>query len=211
MLDLRALVPSPIRRRLILLSVGLTLFGISIAFIVVANLGADPWTVFHQGLAAQLPLTLGTATVVVSFAVLLLWVPLKQRPGLGTIGNAIVVGLVADLTLAVLPDFERLGPRVASLVAGVVGLGVASGLYIGAGLGPGPRDGLMTGFAEFGWPIRWIRTGIEASVLVLGWLLGGNVGWGTLFFALSIGPIVHLTLPVFALDSEAIVASNAPS
>lgn len=193
------LAPPPSTRRLILLVVGLVMFGISIGLIVLADLGADPWTVFHQGLANHIPLSLGQTTVAVSFAVLLMWIPLKEKPGLGTLGNAVVVGLMVDVTLAVLPETDRLGLRIGSLAVGIVGTGIASGLYIGAGLGPGPRDGLMTGFARFGWPIRRIRTTIEAVALLVGWLLGGSVGFGTLAFALLIGPIVHVALPRFTI------------
>ncbi len=195
----RRLAAPPTGRRLVFLIVGLILFGISIGLIVLADLGADPWTVFHQGLANHIPLTLGQTTVAVSFAVLVLWIPLKEKPGLGTIGNAIVVGLMVDLTLAVLPKIDQMGLRIGSLILGIIGTGIASGLYIGAGLGPGPRDGLMTGFSRFGWPIRRIRTSIEAVALITGWLLGGSVGFGTLAFALFIGPIVHVTLPRFTI------------
>lgn len=198
---LHRLAPPPTARRLTLLFVGLVLFGISIGLIVLADLGADPWTVLHQGLANHIPLTLGQTTVAVSFAVLAIWIPLKEKPGLGTIGNAVIVGLMVDATLAVLPDIHQMWLRVGSLLLGIVGTGIASGLYIGAGLGPGPRDGLMTGFASFGWPIRRIRTSIEATALAIGWLLGGSVGFGTLAFALLIGPIVHVALPRFTIAS----------
>ncbi len=196
---LRLLVHPPVTRRLVTLTLGLVAFGVSIALIVVADLGLDPWNVLHQGVAKHTPLTLGQATIATSFAVLLVWIPLREEPGLGTIGNAIVVGLVVDLTLAILPEAERLWVRVGSLILGIVGTGIASGLYIGAGLGSGPRDGLMTGFAQFGWPIRRIRTAIEATALLSGWLLGGSVGLGTVLFAVGIGPIVHVTLPFFAI------------
>lgn len=196
---LRTLVHPPVTRRLLTLTLGLVAFGVSIALIVVADLGLDPWTVFHQGMAKHTPLTLGQATIATSFAVLAVWIPLREKPGLGTIGNAIVVGLVVDLTLALLPDAERIWIRIGSLVLGIIGTGIASGLYIGAGLGSGPRDGLMTGFAQFGWPIRRIRTAIEATALLSGWLLGGSVGIGTVLFAVGIGPIVHVALPLFAI------------
>ncbi len=196
---LQLLAPPPTARRLIFLVIGLVLFGISIGLIVLADLGADPWTVLHQGLANHIPLTLGQTTVAVSFAVLAVWIPLREKPGLGTIGNAVIVGLMVDVTLAVLPEIDRTGLQIVSLILGIVGTGIASGLYIGAGLGPGPRDGLMTGFARFGWPIRRIRTAIEAVALVVGWLLGGSVGFGTLAFALFIGPIVHVALPRFTI------------
>ncbi len=196
---LEQLAPPPTARRLSFLLIGLVLFGISIGLIVLADLGADPWTVLHQGLAKHIPLTLGQTTVAVSFAVLAIWIPLREKPGLGTIGNAVIVGLMVDVTLAVLPEIDQTGLRIGSLILGIVGTGIASGLYIGAGLGAGPRDGLMTGFARLGWPIRRIRTSIEAIALGAGWLLGGSVGFGTLAFALLIGPIVHVTLPRFTI------------
>ncbi len=196
---LQRLAPPPTARRLLFLLLGLVLFGVSIGLIVLADLGADPWTVLHQGLANHIPLSLGQTTVAVSFAVLAIWIPLREKPGLGTIGNAVIVGLMVDVTLAVLPEIDQIGLRVGSLILGIVGTGIASGLYIGAGLGAGPRDGLMTGFARFGWPIRRIRTSIEATALAVGWLLGGSVGFGTLAFALLIGPIVHVTLPRFTI------------
>lgn len=185
-------------RRLVLLYAGLLLFGFSSAMMVRGNLGLDPWNVLHQGLAQHLPFSFGTVIIGVGALLMLLWIPLRQRPGLGTISNVLLVGLAADASLAILPQPGELVSQGAMLIAGVVLNGIASGMYIGAGLGPGPRDGLMTGLsARSGWSIRRTRTGIEVLVLALGWLLGGAVGFGTLFFALGIGPIVHVALPVF--------------
>lgn len=205
---LGSLVHAPVPRRLLWLSFGLFLFGAGIAFIVAAELGSDPWTVLHEGLAEHVPGTIGQVTVAVSFVILVLWVPLRQRPGLGTIGNAVGVGLIYDLVAAVLPDLDLLVLRWLSLGFGVALIGIGSGFYIGAGLGPGPRDGLMTGFASFGWPIKWVRMAVEATALLIGFLLGGTVGVGTVFFAVAIGPIVHVTLPLLAIDKPSPVGAS---
>lgn len=189
----RSLIPPP--ARLARLLPGLVLFGASVALMVHADLGLASWDVFHQGLANRTGLPIGSATIVVSLAVLVLWIPLRQRPGIGTVCNALLVGLSMDATLAVLPDVDHLAVRSALLVAGVVLNGVATGLYIGAGLGPGPRDGLMTGLAARGLSIRLARTAIELSVLGLGFALGGTVGVGTVLYALAIGPLAHYFLP----------------
>jgi uncharacterized membrane protein YczE len=184
-------------RRVVQLYSGLVLFGFSTALLVLARLGLDPWDVFHQGIARRTSMTIGISTVVISGFVLLLWIPLRQKPGLGTLSNAIVIGLVVDLTLNLTPRLETLPARGFVLGAGIVLNGIATGLYIGAGMGPGPRDGLMTGLAARGHSIRLVRTGIEVAVLALGWLLGGTVGLGTVLYALSIGPIAHVTIPLF--------------
>ena len=160
-----------------------------------ARIGLAPWDVFHQGLAKHVGVSLGVAVIGVSAVVMLLWVPLRQRPGVGTISNAILVGVFVDLALGALPHLHGIGPRVAFLAAGVGLNGVATGLYIGAGLGPGPRDGLMTGLAARGVSLRAGRTSIEVSVLAAGWLLGGSVGAGTVLYALSIGALVQVLLP----------------
>ncbi|WP_433473642.1 YczE/YyaS/YitT family protein [Spirillospora sp. CA-142024] len=178
-------------RRLGGLYAGLVFFGVSIGLMVRAGLGLDPWDVLHQGLAGRTGLPLGWIVNLTAALVLLLWFPLRQRPGLGTVSNVIVVGLAADATLTVVAEPHQLGWRVAFLVAGIVGNGAATGLYIGAGLGPGPRDGLMTGLAARGHSTRVMRTAIEVTVLALGWLLGGTVGIGTLLYALSIGPLAQ--------------------
>ncbi|MFJ6168950.1 YitT family protein [Micromonospora orduensis] len=188
-------------RRLSQLYVGLVLYGVSMALMVRSDLGLDPWDVFHQGLAERTGLSFGTVTIGVGALVLLLWIPLRQRPGLGTVSNVVVIGLVVDATLAVLPTGGPLGVRIALLVTGIVANGAATGLYLGAQLGPGPRDGLMTGFVARrpGLSVRLVRTVIEVTVLALGWLLGGTVGVGTVAYALAIGPLAHLFIPVFAV------------
>jgi uncharacterized membrane protein YczE len=183
-------------RRLVQLFVGLALYGASMAMMLRATLGLAPWDVLNAGLAARLPLTFGQTSIVVGAVVLLLWVPLRQMPGLGTVANVVVIGLATDAALAHLDAPGALLPRVALLVGGVVLNGLAGGLYIGSQLGPGPRDGLMTGLAaRTGWSIRVVRTALEVSVLVVGWLLGGTVGVGTVLYAVAIGHLVHLFLP----------------
>jgi uncharacterized membrane protein YczE len=182
-------------RRLVYLYVGLLLFGVSIALMLASRLGLDPWDVFHQGLARWTGLRFGWVVVAVSALVLMLWIPLRQRPGVGTVSNVLLVGLVADAALALLPQPGHPVGRSAFLVAGIALNGLATALYVGAGLGPGARDGLMTGLARRGHSIRVVRTGIEVSVLAAGWLLGGTVGVGTVVYALSIGPLVHYLLP----------------
>ncbi len=195
-------------RRLLQLYIGLVLYGVSTALFVHANLGADPWDVFHLGVAKQLGISFGTVIILTGAAVLLLWIPIRQMPGLGTVSNVIVLGLAADATLAVLPPLESLVARSALLVGAIVLNAIATGMYIGAGFGPGPRDGLMTGLhARTGWSLRGIRTAIELSVLLIGWLLGGKFGVGTVIYALSIGPLIQLCLPWFSLP----VSRNAVS
>jgi uncharacterized membrane protein YczE len=168
--------------------------------LVEAHLGLDPWDVFHQGLSRRTPLSIGSAVIVVSGVVLLLWIPMRQRLGLGTISNAIVIGIAIDVTLALVPAPVGLGWRAIVMVGAVVLNGLATGLYIGAGLGPGPRDGLMTGLAARGrFSIRAVRTAIEVTVLALGWLLGGTVGIGTVVYALAIGPLAQIFIPLFSI------------
>lgn len=181
-------------RRLTLLTVGLVLFGVSLGMLVRAEFGVGPWDVLHQGVARHTPWSFGTIVIVVSVVVLLLWIPLRERPGLGTIANAIVIGLVVDATLLVLDTPTATGSRVALLVAGIIMNGFATGLYIGAGLGSGPRDGLMTGLAARGHAVSAVRMGIELVVLFVGWVLGGTVGVGTVLFALGIGPLAQFFL-----------------
>jgi uncharacterized membrane protein YczE len=182
-------------RRLVNLYAGLVLFGASMALMLASGLGLGPWDVLHQGLAERTGLPIGWVVIGVGALVLLLWVPLRQRPGLGTVSNVVVVGLAVDAALAVLPQPRQLLARLAFLVGGVVANGAATGLYIGAGLGPGPRDGLMTGLAGRGHSIRLVRTMIELSVLVVGWVLGGTVGVGTVLYAVSIGPLAQYFIP----------------
>nr|WP_241866310.1 hypothetical protein [Klebsiella pneumoniae] len=177
----------------------MVLYGVSTALFVHANLGADPWDVFHLGVAKQLGISFGTVIILTGAAVLLLWIPIRQMPGLGTVSNVIVLGLAADATLAVLPPLESMLARSALLAGAIVLNAIATGMYIGAGFGPGPRDGLMTGLhARTGWSLRGIRTAIELSVLLIGWLLGGKFGVGTVIYALSIGPLIQLCLPWFS-------------
>jgi uncharacterized membrane protein YczE len=197
-------------RRLTQLMVGLVLYGVTMAMMIRSTLGLDPWDVFHYGLTEKLPLSFGTVVIVVGILVLLLWIPLRQMPGLGTIANAIVIGLATDATLALLPEPSGLAPRLALLVGGVALNGVAGALYIGAQLGPWPRDGLMTGLVRrTGLSVRLVRTSLELTVLVTGFAMGGVVGLGTVLYALSIGPIVQLFLPLFVvrLDQPGTAAS----
>jgi len=185
-------------RRLVQLYFGLLLYGFSSALLVLAGLGLDPWNVFHQGLSRTFGLAIGTWGIIVGAVVLLLWIPLRQRPGIGTVSNVVVIGLTMNVVLDHVGPPHALGPRIALLGAGVFLNGVATGAYIGAGFGPGPRDGLMTGLAGRGHSIRVVRTGIEVTVLATGWALGGTVGVGTVLYAVSIGPLAHLFVPLFA-------------
>lgn len=188
-------------RRLPQLYVGLFLYGVSLAMMVRGSLGLAPWDVLHSGFIRHVPMTLGQAVVLFSFVVLVLWIPLKEMPGLGTISNALVVGFSADATLAVLAEPEAMWARIVLMVGGVVLCGLASALYIGAQLGRGPRDGLMTGLARrTGLSLRLVRTGLEVAVVVIGLLLGGVLGLGTVFYALAIGPLTQLMLPWFTVD-----------
>ena len=191
-------------RRLVQLYAGLLLYGASMALMIRAGLGLDPWDVLHQGLAERLPLSFGMVTIVVGALVLLAWIPLRQRPGFGTISNVIVIGLAVDAALAVLPAPDAPALRVTFILAGVGLNGVATAAYIGARLGPGPRDGLMTGLVRrTGRSVRLVRTSIEVTVLAAGWLLGGTVGVGTVVYALGIGPLVHVLLPVLTVPEPA--------
>ncbi|TQL03907.1 YitT family protein [Cellulomonas sp. SLBN-39] len=189
---------APVRRTAQLL-VGLVLYAASIALVVRAGLGAMPWDVLTQGVVRQSGWSFGAVTVATSLVVVACWVPLRQRPGVGTLANIVVIGVLVDPFLALvgqLPETLPVVARAALLVAGVAGNGLATALYVGASLGPGPRDGLMTGLvARTGWPVRLVRGGIEVAVVTVGWLLGGTVGVGTLVYALAIGPLVHVLLP----------------
>jgi uncharacterized membrane protein YczE len=205
------IVPPPRLRRLVQLYAGLVLYGVSASMLLLAGLGVDPWDVLHQGLSRRLGLGVGTWVLIVGALVLLLWIPLRQRPGFGTISNAIVVGLVIDAMLALFSPVHGLGLRLAVMFGGVVLNGIATGAYIGAGLGPGPRDGLMTGLAARGHSIRVVRTCIEVTVLVTGWLLGGTVGLGTVVYALGIGPIAHISIPLLAIRVSAVEPSPPSS
>lgn len=190
-------------RRVVQLFFGLWLYGASMAMMIRANLGLDPWDVFHQGLTRYVPWSFGTVVIVVGAAVLLLWIPLRQRPGFGTVANVFVIGLATDATLAVLHTPDNLLLRLLTLIGGVVFNGLAGALYIGSRFGPGPRDGLMTGLtARTGWPLRWVRTGIEVAVLVTGFLLGGTLGLGTVLYAVAIGHLLHGFLPLVSVDRQ---------
>ena len=185
-------------RRLAQLYLGLFVYGIGGALQVRAGLGLDPWDVFHQGLGFHLGLAIGTVVVLVGAAVLLLWIPLRQWPGLGTVSNMVLIGVWMNWGISVLPAARGIGWQIGELVAGILACGLASGLYIGARFGPGPRDGLMTGFARVtGRSLRLVRTLLELTVLVAGWLLGGVVGVGTVAYALGIGPLAQLFLRWF--------------
>lgn len=186
--------------------VGLVLYGFTMGLMLRATLGLDPWDVFHQGLTNLFggAVSIGLVITAMSVLVLLLWIPLRQRPGLGTIANAATIGVVTDLSLWLLPEPDDMVVRIFFLVAAIVGNALAGALYIGAGLGPGPRDGLMTGLVARGiGSVRLVRTGIEITVLAVGWLLGGLVGVGTVLYALSIGPLLHLMLPKLQIGSPA--------
>lgn len=184
-------------RRFPALLVGLVLSGAGIALQVRSNLGLAPWDALHQGMSINTPLSIGVAGILISFVVLLLWIPLKQRPGIGTLTNVVVIGLVIDGTLFVVDDVTTMAVRWVYMLGGVLISGLGAGIYIGVRLGPGPRDGLMTGLAERGISIRIARFVIEVSVLIVAWRLGGTIGIGTLAFAVLIGPIVQFFLERF--------------
>jgi uncharacterized membrane protein YczE len=186
--------------RLAQLTLGLLVYGISEALMLAPSVGVDPWDVFHTGLSRITGIPVGTVLILIGGVVLLLWIPLRQVPGVGTVANIFVIGVVIDLLLGVMPVPHAFLLRWAEYVAGVLLNAVATGLYIGAGLGAGPRDGLTTGLGRRGRSIRVVRTGIELSVLAAGWLLGGNVGAGTVVYAVGIGPLVHVTIPWFARE-----------
>jgi uncharacterized membrane protein YczE len=196
-------------RRLIQLLLGLPLYGTGCAVMVAAGIGLDPWTVFAQGLSEVTGIGIGWMTNLIGLAVLALWIPLRQRPGAGTVLNILLVGTAMQLALSVLPRPSGFVPAAFMFAAGIVIVGFASGLYIGAHFGPGPRDGLMTGIsARFGWPIWLSRTSVELSVLLVGWMLGGTIGIGTVAFALTIGPLAHAFLRVF--DTRRIARAERP-
>ncbi|PHX94620.1 MAG: hypothetical protein CK542_00150 [Acidimicrobium sp.] len=188
-------------RRLVRCLVGLALFAIGISLQMNANIGAPPWDVFHQGVAKQTEISIGRIIMMTGFALLLLWIPLKQKPGLGTVLNALEIGLVADIALEIIPEPNNIFIRIIMVVVGIVTVAIGTGLYIGSALGPGPRDGLMTGLAKRGIPIRLGRTAIEVAVLIIGMILGGQVGIATFAFAFGVGPLVHFFLPRLAVSS----------
>jgi uncharacterized membrane protein YczE len=206
---------SHVGRRLVQLYAGLVLYGTSSALLVEGRLGLEPWGVLHQGLAELTGLTIGVVSIAVGAVVLLLWIPLRQRPGLGTVSNVFVVGLSMDGTLALVPAAHSLAVRIPLLLAGVLLNGVATGLYIAARLGPGPRDGLMTGLhRRTGRSVRLMRTVIELAVVATGFALGGTVGVGTVLYAVSIGPLAQFFLRVFdvprASGGSTVVAVGQP-
>jgi uncharacterized membrane protein YczE len=188
-------------QRLARCTFGLALFAVGISLQMNANIGAPPWDVFHQGVSKQTEISIGKVIVMTGFILLLLWIPLKQKPGLGTILNALEIGLVADLALAIIPEPNNIFIRVVMAALGIVIVAVGTGFYIGSALGPGPRDGLMTGLAKRGIPIRIGRTAIEVTVLIVGLALGGQVGVATFAFAFGVGPLVHFFLPRLAISS----------
>jgi hypothetical protein len=206
-------------RRFTQLLAGLLLYGFTMGLMVRAVLGLDPWDVFHQGLTALvnrwLPLSYGAVITIVSVLVLLLWIPLRQRPGVGTIANAAIIGFAVDVTLWLIPPVDDLTVRIVLLVASVAGNALAGALYIGAGLGPGPRDGLMTGLVARGvGSVRVVRTVIEVTVLAIGWMFGGIVGVGTIVYAVAIGPLLHVLLPklqVSAVTEEQLEPVRVPA
>ncbi|MFI6966965.1 YitT family protein [Streptomyces sp. NPDC050255] len=190
-------------RRLIQLYAGLALYGASSALLVVAGLGLEPWGVLHQGLAERTGISIGVVSIIIGAIVLLLWIPLRQRPGLGTVSNVFAVGLAMDGTLALVPEVHGLVAQAGVMVAGIVLNGVATGLYIAARFGPGPRDGLMTGLhRRTGRSIRFVRTAIEIAVVVTGFLLGGSLGAGTVLYALAIGPLAQFFLRFFTITDN---------
>lgn len=214
--------------RLTALYVGLWLYGASMSLMIAGGLGVNPWDVFHQGLSRHLSLSFGTITAITGVAVLLMWIPLRQRPGLGTVSNVIVIAVAVDTTSAILPHLDGPIVRTLAMVSGIVVNAFATALYIGAGMGPGPRDGLMTGLvARTGWSIRLTRTGIELTVVLTGWLLGGTLGVGTVLYALGVGPLVQLFMThlpalrntrtvepvteIFEPASSAVVSGGTPS
>jgi uncharacterized membrane protein YczE len=202
--------PPRLGRRLTQLYAGLALYGASASLLLLAGLGNDPWDVLHQGLSRQTGLGTGTWTIIVGAIVLLGWIPLRQRPGLGTVSNVVVIGLVMEAMLAAFPPAHGLDVQIPLMLAGVVLNGAATGLYIGASFGPGPRDGLMTGLAARGLSLRAVRTAIELTVLTGGAVLGGTVGVGTVVYALAIGPLAHVFIPALTVPLARPVA-EAPS
>lgn len=202
----RPLLPLPADRlplRLAALVGGLVGYGASIALMLRSDLGVMPWSVLDQGLSRAFGGQVGTWSIIVGVVVLLTWVPLRQRPGLGTIANVVLVGLSINTVLALVPAAQGATAAWTLLLTGVVLNGVVTGVYVGAGLGPGPRDGLSLGLAARGLPLRLTRTAVELVALGVGFALGGTVGWGTLVYALAIGPIVHRTVPAFRLRTPA--------
>ena len=199
---LRRLFPDRAAQRLVRCVAGLGLFGLGISMFVTARLGLAPWDVFHQGVSRHTGIALGWVIEIVGFLLLLLWIPLRQRPGVGTILNALEIGLVVNLIGDHLPATDRLAPRLAYVVGAVLVIAIGSGLYIGAGLGTGPRDGIMVGLAARGYSVRVTRTVLEAVVMAVGIALGGHIGIGTVAFVIGIGPLVHILIPLLDLPKR---------
>lgn len=196
--------------RLVRCVAGLAMFGIGIAFFVVSDIGVPPWDVFHQGVSGRTDLAIGTVIVITGFGVLLLWIPFRLRPGIGTVLNAVQIGVVENIAEPLIPEPSNLAVQVLFVALGMVAIAAGSGLYIGAELGPGPRDGLMVGLnARYGISVRLARTAVEVTVLAIGIILGGTVGFGTVVFALGIGPLVQVTLRMFQMSPAQVAAATA--
>ena len=204
------MLPPPRVARVVRCFLGLVVLGFGLALMVAADLGLAPWDVLHQGLSEKVGLPIGTTGILVGVVVLLAWIPLREPPGIGTLLNVVVIGATIDVTLLWLDTPGWIGWQLALLAVGIYLWGPGSSLYIGAGLGPGPRDGLMTGLARRGLPVGPVRLGIELTVLVLGWLLGGTVGIGTVLYAVAIGPIVHVLLPRLTVAPTPTVLDRTP-
>jgi uncharacterized membrane protein YczE len=196
-----------VSKRLVQVTIGLTFFGVGIGLMLRSGLGLPPWDVLHQGLATRFGLTVGTWSILISVIVLLLWIPLRERYGVGTLLNAAIIGVAIDVTAALVPDAQNQLSAWLLLTGGILLIGFTSGMYIGANLGPGPRDGLMTAIARRGYTIRTTRLAIEAAVLLIGWLMGGTFGIGTVIFAVVIGPLVHFFLPRWTVDPGTLAAT----
>lgn len=194
-------LPAPRVARLVQLNIGLVLYGLAIALNVRADLGLSPWNVFNQGVSETFGISMGSVIVISSIVILMLWIPLRQRPGLGTVLNALLIGFWYQMIADRLPIVDDVWIQIGLLGAALLCLPLATACYLGAGLGPGPRDGLMTGIAARGHSLRLVRTGIEATVLAIGWLLGGTVGIGTILTVVTVGPLIQLLLPRFAIRS----------
>ncbi|ASO21007.1 putative membrane protein YczE [Actinoalloteichus hoggarensis] len=196
--------------RLVRLAVGLVLFSLGLGMMLAAGLGVSPWDVFHQGVALRTGLPFGVIVIASGVVVLALWIPLRQRPGIGTVLNVASIGPLSEAALSILPEPGHPAVRAAFLLGGMLVNGIGLALYLGAGLGPGPRDGLMTGLAARGWSIRVARTGIEVGVLAIGWLIGGTAGIGTVLYAVGIGPLLQVLLPRLSAPPRARAAEPAP-
>lgn len=207
--SLATAIPSSLPNRLTRCISGLLICGLGIALIVAGDIGLAPWDVLHKGVSGHSGLAVGTVIIVVGFALLALWIPLRVRPGLGTVLNAVLIGWTVNVALPHLPEPDHPSLQLIEMAGGVTAFGLGTALYIGAGLGPGPRDGLMTGIAARGYSLRLVRTAIEVTVLATGWLLGGSIGIGTAVFAFGIGPLVQFFLGLFGMrTSQALVAAD---